>query len=112
MARATRAGAWARLGPRTRAAVLRHARFAPLTLGLAFAGLVQVAFWVFEPAGQHETSGLALPLLALAGAALALAVARRAWRGLRDTRALTSAWRRSLAGPAAVPGRQGRRLGD
>lgn len=106
-ARATRAGAWARLGPRTRAAVLRHARFAPLTLGLAFAGLVQVAFWVFEPAGQHETSGLALPLLALAGAALALAVARRAWRGLRDTRALTSAWRRSLAGPAAVPGWQG-----
>lgn len=100
----TRGRSWAALGPRTRAAVLRHARFAPLTLGLAFAVLVQLAFWVFEPPNQHETSGLALPLLGAAGAALVGVVMRRAWRGLRDTRALERAWRTSLAQPATVPG--------
>lgn len=101
---ATRSRSWSALGPRIRAAVLRHARFSPLTLGLAFAVLVQLAFWVFEPPNQHETSGLALPLMAAAGAALVLAVARRAWRGLRDTRALERAWRTSVARPATVPG--------
>lgn len=100
----TRTRSWAALAPRARAAVLRHARFAPLTLGLAFTALVQLAFWAFEPVNQHEASGLALPMLGAAGAAIVAVVARRAWRGLRDTRALTTAWRTALAQPATVPG--------
>ncbi|MFN7979475.1 MAG: hypothetical protein U0P30_15170 [Vicinamibacterales bacterium] len=101
---ATRARSWGALGPRARAAVLRHARFSPLTLGLAFTGLVQLAFWVFEPPNQHEASGLVLSLLGAAGVALLGLVARRAWRGVHDTRALERAWRTSLAKPATVPG--------
>lgn len=100
----TRTRSWARLGPRTRAALLRHARFAPLTAGAAFAALVQLAFWVFEPVGQRETSGLALPLLAAAGAGLAVAATGRAWRGLHDTHTITRGWRAMLARPATVPG--------
>ena len=104
---ATRHRAWSTLGPRTRAALLRHARLAPLTGGLMFVALVQLAFWLFEPANQRESSGIVLPALAAAGLWIVLSVARRTWRGVRATRALTAAWRASLAQPAQVPGWSG-----
>ena len=104
---ATRACGWTALCPRTRATLLRHARLAPLTGGLVFVALVQLAFWVFEPANQRESSGIVLPILAAAGLWIVGSVAGRAWRGVRATRALTTAWRASLAQPAQVPGWSG-----
>lgn len=104
---ATRVRAWTALGPRTRAALLRHARLAPLTGGLMFVALVQLAFWVFEPANQRESSGIVLPALAVAGLWIVLSSARRVWHGVRATRVLTTEWRASLAQPAQVPGWSG-----
>ena len=90
---ATRRAGWKRLGLRTRASLLVQARLAPLTLALAIVPLVQIAFWRFEPVQHAERPGLALPLLAVAGAGLLAVVARRGWRSLAATQRVTRAWR-------------------
>lgn len=91
--RATRLRGWTRLGARTRASLLVHARLAPATLSVVFAVLVQAAFWAFEPAGHDEPLGAVLGLLALAGAGLVAVVTARAWRSALATRRLAEAWR-------------------
>lgn len=91
--RATRLRAWARLGARTRASLLVHARLAPATFSLVFAVLVQSAFWAFEPAGRDESLGAGLGLFALVGAGLVALVAVRAWRSARATHRVAEAWR-------------------
>jgi hypothetical protein len=92
-----------RCGPRTLAGLLAQARLAPLTLALAAAPLVVLAFWRFEPAGAVESTGPLLPVLAAAGAVLLAHVAWRAVRTLRTTRALGRTWR-TTGTPARIAG--------
>lgn len=95
---------WPRLGPRTRASLVAAARLAPLTFALAFAALVQVAFWVFEPAHDGERTGAPLLLLAAAGVGIVALAGARTWHAWRATRTLIRTWRSSGASPAQVPG--------
>lgn len=104
--RALRGAWWLRRGARTRAGWLLHARLAPATLSLLFVPLVQLAFWVFEPATGSESVGLVLPGLAVAGLAVVLLGVRRAVVTVAATRRLTTTWRR-VAAPHAVDGWQG-----
>lgn len=95
------------IGARSRASVLAQARLAPLTLSLLALPLVQLAFWRFEPAGHQETPGVALPLMAAAGAGIIAMAVGRATRALAATRQVARAWR--MNGIAeAVPGWRGR----
>lgn len=99
--------ATARIGARTRASLLAQARLAPLSLTLVTLPLVQLAFWRFEPAAAQESSGPALPLLAVIGAAIVALVVARGWTALAATRAIARAWR--AAGERRVlPGWRGR----
>lgn len=102
--RVTRTAWWTRLGPRTRASLVAGARVAPLTFSLAFALLVQLAFWVFEPAHDGEHTGAPLLLLAAAGVGIVALAAARTWQAWWATRTLIRAWRASGAAPADVPG--------
>ena len=95
------------LGARARASLLMQARLAPLTLTLVLVPLVQLAFWKFEPPHVTETTGLALPLLALSGALVLGVVARRGWQSVRATMRVARAWRRA-GEPSQIPGWQGR----
>ena len=104
---AMRRGRWSAGAARTRASLLAQARLAPLTLSLVLVPLVQLAFWRFEPVHPAEPTGLALPLLALAGAGVLAVVARHGWQSLRATDRVARAWRRA-GQPTHIPGWQGR----
>jgi Zn-dependent protease with chaperone function len=79
--------------PAVRSQLLFALRVLPPVLGAAVAGLLLLAFLLFEPRESVEPVGVPLLLLALLGGALLVTGARRAAHGARVSSRVARSWR-------------------
>ena len=82
---------------------IQHTRLLPSWIGTASAVWASLAFVVFEPRQDEETTGVVLVALAAAALVLGSLAGLRVWRSLRATRALGGTLMRG-ARPVSLPG--------